>query len=349
MKLFSDKQRTDQDYAKSGERTYSFLNRSGREEFAAVREKLNKWFSSYPEQEQNELKKRFVSRAHFDDAFFELYMHEFFYSRGYQLAVHPLLANTRKQPDFLVSKNAQPFFYLEAKVVRDVSDEEKAYEEKRKKIIRELDKLGNFPYWISVQRLELKNSGSFSVKPIIAAIQKKSALFDYIQMLKKSEREHLCFENENLSIELSFYPRSNSNLEGLNRAVGAQGYYDAKYVNTHVAILKAIEEKAKRYGKPDLPLVIAVNCISPNHFSIDDLELVLGKDFYRLKSNKSIHGDRIIHTDGIFRNSAMKHVTGLFSTWVTPYHQGDEQWFWCENPGQGELQNDFLSCKNSYQ
>lgn len=348
MKLFNDKQRTDQDYTKSGERTYSFLNRSGREEFALVREKLNEWFSHYPPEEQKELKKRFESREHFEDAFFELYMHEFFYSRAYQLSVHPTLGNTRKQPDFLVSKNGNPLFYLEAKVVRDKSDEERVYDEKREKIARQVDKIGNFPYWISIRKLELKNNSSFSIKPIINTIQKESALFDYFQMLENSTHEYLRFEDENILIELSFWARSNSNLEGLNRAVGARSYFDAKYVETHIAISKAIEEKAKRYGKPDLPLVIAVNCISPHHYSTDDLELVMGMDFYRLQSNKPIPGDRIIHADGIFTKSSMEHVLGIFTTWVTAFHQGDEQWFWCGNTGQGGLQNDFLSCNNSY-
>jgi len=116
-----------------------------------------------------------------------------------------------------------------------------------------------------------------------------------------------------------------------------RAYFEAGYVENHKAVVRAIEEKAKRYRKPDLPLVIAINCISANHFSTDDLELVLGKDFYRLHSNKPIPGERVIHTDGIFANLPMNHVAGLFITWVTPYHQDDEQWFWCENPGFGEM------------
>ncbi len=332
MNLFSDKQRTDQDFAKPGERIYSFLNRSGREEFAVVRVKLNQWFRHYPESEQKELKKRFESRAHFDDAFFELYMHEFFFSKGYQLMVHPKLEHTSKQPDFLVSKDGKPLFYLEVKVVRDQSDEERDYEEKRRKIARELDKLGNFPYWISIRKLRLKNQNSFSVRPVIDIIQRESALFDYYRMLEKSERESLSFENENISIELCFWARSNSNLEGLNRAVGAQSYFDAKIVDTHIAILKAIQEKAKRYGKPDLPLMIAINCVSPEHVSTTDMELILGKDFRYLQSNKPIPSDRTIHSDGIFTNSFMNHVRGIFTTWVTAFHQEDEQWYWCENP-----------------
>jgi len=123
MVLFPDKIRTDLTYATPCERSYSFLNRSGLEKFVVVREKLNDWFNCYPEEEQYELKRRLQSAKQFNDAFFELYLHKLFYSFGYQLAVHPHLEHTTKQPDFLVSKNGEAQFYLEAKVVRDESDE----------------------------------------------------------------------------------------------------------------------------------------------------------------------------------------------------------------------------------
>lgn len=333
MALFPDKLRDDLTYANPGERTYSFLNRSGLQQFKIVREKLNEWFSYYPLEEQYELKKRLQSQWQFNDAFFELYIHELFFKRGYHLAVHPQLINSTKQPDFLVSNESGEKFYLEVKVVHDESDDERNYKEKQYKIAQEFNKLGNFPFWISIRHLKLKNEGSFSVKPILKSIEKAARKFDYLRMMERTAKESLCFKNENFDLELGFWPRSSSRIEGVNPAVGMYGYYNAGYVNTHKALEKAIEEKAKKYGKLDYPYIIALNCISPDHIATDDLELIIGKDYKFIRSNKSFEqANKTILNEGIFSKPFMNNIAALFLTFVTPYHENNEQWYWCENP-----------------
>ncbi|MGV8111804.1 MAG: hypothetical protein AB2L17_02745 [Lentimicrobium sp.] len=337
MLLFPDKIRTDLTYASPNERIYSFLNRSGLEKFGKVREKLNIWFDHYPEPEQNELKKRMQSKKHFSDAFFELYMHEFFFCMGFQLSVHPLLENSGKRPDFGITKGKELNFYLEAKVVHDESVEERDYKEKQDKITHELNKLGNFPWWIAIQQLQIKNESSFSVKPVIKKIQETVKTFDYLQMLELTTRESLSFEDENVQIELAIWPRVSSRIEGINLAVGVYDYFDAKFVNTSGTLSKAIEEKARRYGKQKFPFVIALNCKSPHHFTLFDLEQVLGPDIKHTRSNNPMNlTDRASNAKGIFSHHFMDQVAALIITWVTPYHQEDEQWYWCENPNFGD-------------
>jgi hypothetical protein len=36
--------------------------------------------------------------------------------------------------------------------------------------------------------------------------------------------------------------------------------------------------------------------------------------------------------DGVFSNSYMNKVAAILITKISPYHQNDEQIFWCENP-----------------
>ncbi|MBL7906157.1 MAG: hypothetical protein JNL22_14125 [Bacteroidales bacterium] len=337
MLLFPDKIRTDYTYARPNERIYTFLNRSGLEESGLVRKKLNAWFGHYPEPEQNELKKRMQSKEHFSDAFFELYMHEFFYDKGFQLSVHPQLESTGKRPDFWVTKGKELSFYLEAKVVHDVSDCEREYKEKQDKIADELNNLANFPWWIAIQQLQIKNESSFSVKPVIKKIQETVKTFDYLQMLELTTRESLSFEDENVQIELALWPRVSSRIEGINPAVGVFDYFDAKFVNTSGALSKAIEEKARRYGKQKFPFVIALNCKSPHHFTFFDLEQVLGPDIKHTRSNNPMNlTDRASNAKGIFSHHFMDQVAALIFTWVTLYHQDDELWYWCENPNFGD-------------
>jgi hypothetical protein len=333
MQLFPDKIRSDLKYASPNERSYSFLNRSGIEKFGVVREKLNKWFGHYPEPEQYELKRRMQSKEQFFDAFFELYMHEFFFNKGFQLSVHPILENTSKQPDFWVTKEKELNFYLEVKVVHDESDEERNYRKKQKKIADELNKLDNFPFWISIRHLKLKNEQSFSVKPVIKKIRETAKTFDYFQMIEPILEESLYFEDENIQIELAFWPRKSSLIEGMNPAIGVYAYFDAGIVNTNESISKAIEDKARKYGKQNHPFIIALNVSSPTLFSFDDLELLIGKDLQFIRSNKPLGQiDRMLHNEGIFSNHFMDRIAALFITWVTPYHLDDEQWYWCENP-----------------
>jgi len=333
MWLFSDKIRTDLTYATPDESSYSFLNRSGIEKFGVVRKKLNTWFSHYPEPEQYELKKRLQSKEQFLDAFFELYMHEFFYNKGFQLSIHPSLENTSKQPDFWIKQGNKLNFYLEAKVVHDESDEERDYRKKQKMIAHELNKLKNFPYWIKIKQLKIKNESSFSVKPVIKKIQETANTFDYLQMIEPVLEEYLSFEDENFYIELTFFPRKSSFIEGMNPAVGVYAYFDAGIVKTNESISKAIEEKARRYGKQNHPFVIALNVLSPTLFSFDDLELLIGKDISFIRSNKPLGQiDRKLYNEGIFSHHFMDHIAALFITWVTPYHLDDEEWYWCENP-----------------
>jgi hypothetical protein len=333
MILFFDKIRTDLTYARPNERSYSFLNRSGLEESGLVREKLNSWFGHYPEPGQKELKKRMQSKEHFSDAFFELYMHEFFCGKGFNLSVHPKLEGSVKHPDYFVEKGKELNFYLEAKVVNDESDEERIYKEKQERIADEINKLTNFPWWISIQNLEIKNDSSFSVKPLIKKIQETVETYDYLKMKEQSIIESLSFEDENFQIELAIWSRVSSRIEGINPAVGVYDYFDAIFVNISEAMSKAIEVKAKKYGKQKFPFVIALNCKSPYHFTFFDLEQLLGKDIKHTRSNKPMSEiDKELRNKSIFTNHFMDQVAALFITWVTPYHQDDEQWFWCENP-----------------
>lgn len=333
MELFTDKIRTNTKYAVPGEPTYSFLNRSALPEFVPVREKLNAWFAHYPEDEQYELKKRLQTQRQFDDAFFELYVHEFFYRRGFHLSVHPELTTTAKQPDFIVSKEDESKFYLEVKVVHDESDHERNYKEKQNKIAHELNKLGNFPYWISIRELVVKNDSSFSVKALIRKIEEALNSFNYLRMIELASNEYLSYEDENIQIKLAFWPRTSSRIHGMNRAVGVHGYFEVGYVKTSDSLTKAIKEKAKKYGTLNHPFVLALSCISPDFLGPDDLETIIGKDCKYIRSNLPLGElNRPFFHDGIFSKTFMSKVAALLITWVTPYHPNNEQWYWCENP-----------------
>jgi hypothetical protein len=79
-----------------------YLRRSKREESERVRELLKVYFSRYPEHHRSDLRGKLLSpddRQH-EAAAFELVMHKFFCRSGFEVEIHPKVANCPQTPDF---------------------------------------------------------------------------------------------------------------------------------------------------------------------------------------------------------------------------------------------------------
>ena len=100
--LFDNISRNFDGPAKHNEETYSYFNRSSRIDVSIVREKLNKWFEEYPNEEKKELKKRF--QKDFDPAFYELFLFQLFKTLGFEIEIHPQIPSSSNRPDFLIKK-----------------------------------------------------------------------------------------------------------------------------------------------------------------------------------------------------------------------------------------------------
>ena len=75
MLLFDDIKRTYEGYALHNESTYDYYQQSARKDISTIRNILNEWFQSYPNDEKKELKNSFVD--HFDNCFVELFYFNF--------------------------------------------------------------------------------------------------------------------------------------------------------------------------------------------------------------------------------------------------------------------------------
>src|SRR5690348_8101098 len=105
--IFDDIDRTNSEPKSHTESSYHFLNRVARPEWELVRNLIDGWFSHYPQAAQADLR----SRLRDDDyaqhigAWWELYTYTLFRRLGHQVSIHPVLKNTRRQPDFLVTRD----------------------------------------------------------------------------------------------------------------------------------------------------------------------------------------------------------------------------------------------------
>jgi hypothetical protein len=98
--LFDDFVRADASPSAESEDYFTFLNGVDTPFWAEVRRVLDVWFSRYPGERAPALWEEFRSRRPQQQraAFWELYLHELFLRLGYQVAVHPGLADTSHTP-----------------------------------------------------------------------------------------------------------------------------------------------------------------------------------------------------------------------------------------------------------
>ena len=108
--LFDDKERNHTKPAHSAESTYSFYDRSGLEEFARLRQMLQRWVDRLPPEKAKDIVGRMrhkgtgsaIDNQHFYSAFFELSLHEFLNGTNGDVDVDPLIDGLT--PDFGVTE-----------------------------------------------------------------------------------------------------------------------------------------------------------------------------------------------------------------------------------------------------
>lgn len=105
---------------------YPYYRDSERLGIIAIRTLLEQWFLEIPETERLDLQQRFrspIERQH-TSAVFELFLHHFLLQCGFQVEFHPDVPGVTTHPDFLVNRDGQAQFYLEAIAVSNsVTDE----------------------------------------------------------------------------------------------------------------------------------------------------------------------------------------------------------------------------------
>jgi hypothetical protein len=109
-----------------GEPIYTYYRESGRPGIVAIRALLEEWFLELPEDERLDLQQRFrspIERQH-RSTVFELFLHHMLLRCGFEIEFHPDIPGVTTHPDFLVSRDGQELFYLEAIAVSNSTQEE---------------------------------------------------------------------------------------------------------------------------------------------------------------------------------------------------------------------------------
>lgn len=251
---------------------YTYYCKSDREDIAALRQRLENWFTNYPMEHKKDLKHQF--KESFSSAYFELFLHELFLKQGFNLTPHPKIEGTEKRPDFLVEGNGIEF-YLEAKEATDISQKEKAIEKRTKTIYQAIDAISLPDHFIGISTIKFKTEGQPPTKKICEYIEKTVKANDPDTLERyfavNNNFPIVEYNDENVSFEFDIIPKSK---EGRNTKTRAIGFYkgDAKFIDNDKTIKEAIKRKALRYGAIDKPFIVCIN--ATGHLGLDENEVM---------------------------------------------------------------------------
>lgn len=326
--LFEPKTRTNMKFKNHTQPTYDFYDSSAKPQFVKVRERLNRWFVNYPTEAQQELKSRFINSS-FEDAYFELFIHELFRKQGFKLEAHPIVPNTSKTPDFL-AYNDEVRFYIEAKVVSGRSDDEEAKIRKQNYFYDQIAKIRSANFYLAIDDLEIKTADQPRANKIIKELSSflESHKPDAVDEILKDQRLELLpsiqVEDEKIFLKVSLLPKS------ANHRISSQspiGVYPGKsgFPNTPMHLKRAILNKAGRYGVPDLPYLICINCTSDFGLDWGDVSNTLfGQEQYEILTNGDESFSRMSRADdGLFFNKEGNHNTRVSGVFISEVYQSN--------------------------
>jgi hypothetical protein len=299
-RIFDDIARDDVQVPLSDETMFSYLNRSGRPEAARVRELVDGWFAEYPEPHRKVLVGRF--RSPIDDehrsAFFELFLHHLILARGGKvLAIEPKLDHTEKSPDFLVESAGGEKFYLEAVMATGRSAQETASHARLNTALAAIDEIPSPDHFLDLT-VHGTPTAPISIKKM------KRALQSWIAGLPKDatakDAPPFKYEEHEATIQLRAWNR-NKHAGDDARAIGVR-HFPITQIAPSKDVRSALKKKASRYGKLDLPYLVAINALG--HHSREDavIDALLGTPYVSISQSAS--GEKIIEegraADGIW-------------------------------------------------
>lgn len=310
MTLFDQISRHELDIIGANESEFAYLNRTGRPELRAAANLMEDWFSRCPFQDRKHIRGHIRSRddKKLNAAFFELFLMELLCALDCEFETHPNLSHTNKRPDFLVHPKQGDSFYLEAVTVNP-SDQETREDRFKSQVLEQIHRIQDPRFHLTIRdlgTLSEQPSGSRIRREVEAWLQEldprdvDNALTGTGEM-SVAERD---FHSGDWTITVRAWPKS----QGDSR-IGI--IHQAETSTESDRIENAIREKATRYGKLNLPYVVAVN-IGRLPFSNDyNVETAMdGPERWHFQLKK----DRTIETLGFDRAGQ-----GAL------YHQGEPQ------------------------
>ena len=256
--LFSDAVRTDPSPAGAEEDSFSFMDRVAQPYWQRVREALESWFQAYPAQHAVDLRGRFQSPLadqHFA-AWWELYLHHLFSCLGFDVEVHPELADVSSRPDFRLIRGSEPVLVEAATtfsgiVAKDRNAAREAW------ITSAINSVSNPNFFVQLEFVRVGTE-----RPRVAEIT--APLKGWLDSLDPDsiptsllDRPELRLTPRDWEFVLRPIPVTAEHRGSAHGLLGL-GPAIAGYVNDSAKLRATLDGKATKYGRPAEPYVIAV-------------------------------------------------------------------------------------------
>jgi hypothetical protein len=269
--LFSSRDRTDPSPSREGEARFEFLDRVAGPFWDRLRSVIESWFVEYPPAQSFDLAQRLrADDDQHDAAWWELYLYRILTATGRRLTPHPEVPGTTKRPDFLVEEPDGNAWYLEATTI---ATDERGAERRRGVIIDALNSIESPDFFVLIQWRE---TGSSS--PPVRAL--RARVIDWLRSLDADEALNLSpergpritWEHDDWTIILRAVPKSPGARGRPGRLVGGQ--VSAAWREGDERPREVLGAKARSYGTPPIPLMVALRTTVPFE-ELDDVVLDL--------------------------------------------------------------------------
>jgi len=337
--LFESFKRTYLEPSRFNGNTYDYYNISARPDMSKVRDTLESWFYNYPEEEKKELKTRF--KEDFDSTFYELFLYQLFCKLGYSIIIHPDLPLSPRKPDFLISKDGLEI-YVEAKVVKNKSMEQEAFERKRNEFYDNLNKIDSGDFYLCIERFIILTKKQPSTKRIISTIEQElkkinlDLLSDEINKGGIYILPPIEYNNGDIDIIVKLIPISPSTRNEKELPIGMLPV-ESFWGGGEESLKDSIERKAKRYGKLDKPFIVCMNSLDVKTSGKRDVDnAIWGSLTWSYSTNPAnSDGKWTRQLDGVFSDKTgarLKKLTGVFVSKICPHNIAHANYWLYEHP-----------------
>lgn len=364
MTIFGSFERTDPSPARHGESLHAFLNRCSDPFFAAVRHTLEDWLGRVPLEHRRGLIGSFASARSneaFMSAFWELYLHEMYLQCGYKVTIHPPLASTSKRPDFLVEGHGARFYVEAVQVGTSQADVAEARRLTDVHAVLDTERTDRFSLSLSYEEVGAQPLATTGLRKALqewlSGLDADALVEDLTQPETPGEiafdrLPRLDWAADDWRLHFHAIPLKPGLPEGSTPLIGMHGPASAQVIDKHTGIMRALDGKAKRYGKPDAPLVIALldntGPIGTHGYNVE--QALYGLSAARPAANPDLSGlirdGHWLTRHGWRRGHAPQVVTAVqFNPWnAADYHP--QLWETLEPGHIAPAQPDFLARMN---
>jgi hypothetical protein len=280
LAVFDNIERTRTDVPHQDERQFAYLNASARAKAASVRALIEEWITHYPEEHRPALIMRL--RSNIDDehrsAFFELFVHELLMMNGHKiLEIEPTLPHTTKKPDFLVEAAGGFQFCLECVMATGKSKEEVGATNRLNQALKVIDTFPCETHFLDITPRGLPTTP-------VPLNKLKAMLGVWVGKLKLGQQSTVPFRyvHNGLTIRISAFPKSKPKA---GRSIAVR-HFPVRTTTFDETLRDAVEKKAKKYGKLEMPYLIAANTFPFVQTETDIMDSLLGTSFIRVAMMK---------------------------------------------------------------